>query len=327
MAVAEACQRLLAKPVTRIEFPGGRSRKSVRAHLANGSVIVTRRRSEGRAALEADALRQLGARSAAVPRLLAFDGIWLIQEDLGGSRLSQALAVANTAGAETLLESAITALADLHDAGRVSEFGRHAPIIGSRTDWLERFASMPARIGEHATIAAPALAVDAIVDSLRIDNPTLVKWDSRPGNAMVRDGAVVWVDWEHCGRRDPLDDIAWLLADEFTPDFPEIEDRLLDRFQSLGAARRGHDAARAYLGLFGSLHMCVRFGLILSRKGDGGWWDADYCLRRDKIGVTREAALRVCARGRRWAGWNPLVQPLADWWARLADHLASLERN
>jgi len=25
------------------------------------------------------------------------------------------------------------------------------------------------------------------------------------------DGGVAWIDWEHCGARDALDDLAWLL--------------------------------------------------------------------------------------------------------------------
>ena len=43
-------------------------------------------------------------------------------------------------------------------------------------------------------------------------------------------------------------------------------------------------AARDYLMTFGTLHMCVRLSLILSRKEDDDWWDRDYCLDGDKIG-------------------------------------------
>ncbi len=56
----------------------------------------------------------------------------------------------------------------------------------------------------------------------------------------------------------------------------------------------GDDPAAAwdYLMTFGTLHMCVRLSLILSRKEDGDWWDRDYCLGGDKIGVTLP---RICS--------------------------------
>ena len=86
-----ACADLLGLEPSRIEYPGGRSRTSVRAIAGDKSFIVTRRRHAARAALEAGVLGELHAAGAPVPKVLAFDGAWLIQEDLGQRRLTSVL--------------------------------------------------------------------------------------------------------------------------------------------------------------------------------------------------------------------------------------------
>ena len=126
-AAKEACRRLLGDPVKRLEFPGGRSRKSARAILENRSVIVTRRRPGGRAYLEANVLGELSSRSNAVPRVLAFDGTWLIQEDVGKWRLSQALAGASQAESERWLDRAMGALAEIHQGRAMPGWPRTLP--------------------------------------------------------------------------------------------------------------------------------------------------------------------------------------------------------
>lgn len=89
-SAARACSSLLGIEPVSIEYPGGAARCSVRAVGAKSTYIVTRRKSAPRAALEAGVLRELRAAGAPVPAVLAFDGEWLIQEDLGARRMSAA---------------------------------------------------------------------------------------------------------------------------------------------------------------------------------------------------------------------------------------------
>ena len=172
---------------------------------------------------------------------------------------------------------------------------------------------------------APPLDEPALVELIAIDRPEFIKWDARPGNAIARgDGAVAWFDWEHCGARNRLDDVAWLLGDEYTPDLPAAEDRLLAGY--LGALEEPWpvERAREYLWTYGSLHACVRLGLILYNRGEGPWWDAGYCLERDKVGVTLEAAERLCGRAARWAAGTHLLAPLGPWFEAMGARLDRL---
>lgn len=106
--------------------------------------------------------------------------------------------------------------------------------------------------------------------------------------------------------RNRLDDLAWLLADEYNVDNEAAEGHLLDRHLDKFKDEHDADATFEYLMVYGTLHMCVRLGLILDhkvnnkggRKGhgenEGDWWDAKYCLSGDKIGVTQIMAERQC---------------------------------
>ena len=280
---------------------------------------MTRRRTDQRAALEVEVLRALFDAGAPVPRVLAFDGTWLVQEDLGARRLSQVLAGATEAETERRLDPALFALARVHGAGRIAGLERRVVAIGNTADWLHRLIAAPERLGARLGLGAPTLDRDALAAWLTVDRPRFIKWDARPGNAAVTgDGVVAWFDWEHCGCRSPLDDLAWLLGDEYTPYWPAVEDRLLDRYVPAFAAVSDPEAARGYLGAFGTLHMCVRLALIVANKGDGPWWDAEYCLAHDKVGVTQEMARRTCERAGIWSRRSPLTAPLGPWLAAVA---------
>ncbi len=322
-AAVDACQRLLGVRVTRTDHPGGKSRKSIRAHLEDRTVIVTRRRNARRAELEAEVLRELRARGAAVPRVIAFDGAWLIQEDLRGPRLSQLVAKSGPAECEKWLDAALASLAGIHRAGREARLHRRVAVIGAKPDWLPKLLATPERLGGHFGLPAPALPREALAERLRNGTPRFIKWDARPGNAIVLEtGAVAWFDWEHCGCRNALDDVAWLLGDEYVPDRPDAENRLLERHLPALAGDGDPRDAREYLAAFGVFHMCMRLGLIVSHKGRGPWWDWRYCLSGDKVGVTAETARATCLRGARWAAESPLTEALAPWFGELARRIA-----
>lgn len=320
---ARACERLLGLTALRVERPGGR-RCSVRLVLKDRSVIVTRRQHPQRARLEAKVLQALAAQGAPVPQVLAFDGTWLIQEDLGPNRLSQALAMRDEADGEVMLATAISGLAAAQQAGLASGLDQRVVVIGGNREWLIKLATMPERISRLLHLPAPRLAVERLVGQLRPDRPGFIKWDSRPANAVVRsDASVAWFDWEHCGCRNPLDDIAWLLCDEYTPDWPDAEARLISRFLPSFRNDALPDAAHDYLRTFGALHSCVRLALILNAKADGPWWDPQRCLDHDSVGVTCELASRLSSRAARWARLGSHTSDLADWFERIRDRLAS----
>ena len=63
-----------------------------------------------------------------------------------------------------------------------------------------------------------------------MSTPRFIKWDGRLGNAAARaDSSVAWFDWEHCGARAWLDDVAWLLGDEYAGATTASEGHLLAR--------------------------------------------------------------------------------------------------
>ena len=322
----EVCRRLLGVEPTGLDYPGGRSRKSVRVQLPGRNVIVSRRRHLARADLEMNVLKALSAESAPVPEVLASEGRWLIQEDLGGRRLSEVLASSSPEDAHLWIERAIDSMSMLHRAGRAAGLHRQVASLGTTNEWLHGFAEAPQRLGEWLQVRPPALNVEAIANLLRPRKLTLIKWDARPGNAVAREEheAVAWFDWEHCGCRHPLDDIAWLLGDDHMPDGQHEERAFLERHVRQFADGMTPQEAVSYFGCFGSLHICMRLGLILWNKGKGDWWDPAYCLEFDKVGVTQDAALRMCGRGARWSELCAETEPLADWFHQISERIAKL---
>jgi len=323
---AAICERLLGASVLRIERPGGAKRGSVRVFLKDRSVIATHRLKPERTRLEAEVLRTLGDQGAPVPQVIAFDGAWLIQEDLGVQRLTQTLATVGEADGEVLLANAIAGIAAAQQAGRGSDLNRHLMVIGTQTDWLMTLATGATRLGQQLQSPAPALPTDRLIEQLRPRQPTFIKWDARPANAIARpDASVAWFDWEHCGARHPLDDLVWLLCDEYIADRPDLEARLIERFLPLFLNGLSPDAAHDYLMTFGALHCGMRLGLILREKGAGPWWDLQQCLDQDNVGVTLDMAVRLCRRGARWAAQGSLTRDLKDWLEALPTRLERIE--
>lgn len=329
-AMVEAAQRLLGAPVCWVELPGGERRPVVRLGLEDGRTAIACRRARPAAvAHEARVLRALAAEGAPVPEVLAVEGRLLVQSDLGRQRLSQALDPADPATLEQRLEAALDALARVQAAGRSAGLERSVPehACRDRAWFAGLLGQVPTFCAEHE-LAVPALPEEALIALLTVERPRFVKWDARPANAALRpDGTVAWFDFEDAVARCPLDDLAWLLGDEYLPERPTLEERLLARWLPTFAGSLGPDRASAYLRTFGVFHMLYRLGLILDRKGAGPWRRFEDCLALDKPGITLDAALRLLARAARWAALAPGLEPLVGWLERFARRLLEEEAD
>ena len=296
-----------------------------------GPVIVSFRPKHNRAETERAVLKELAPKGALIPRLLASDGKkMLIQEEITGERLSEAMHGQDESRVEQLLDAALTSLADTHRMGSESGFDTSLATLGDSFEWLVGLLDRPAVIGNFLKVPAPQPNLKELESLLAVRKPRFIKWDSRPGNAMVReDDKVYWFDWEHCGARNRLDDMAWLLADEYVPDYPAAEERLIKKHVANFADDLSVDEARQYLSAYGVFHSSVRLGLICKYKTQGDWWGQDYCLKHDKVGITWESMLRVCDRGARWAKQNPYTEALSPWFVAIADRFEaqSLEES
>lgn len=323
--VKSVCADLLNAEVGDIEFPGGSSRESVRVKVAGQGLIVTRREKLQRAKLESGVLRILNQCNAPVPHLIAFRDHYLIQQDVGGRRLSQSMHSGSKQEVMTLLDSALRSLHAIHQAGKNSEPLKSIVTLGHKTQWLESFVRSAERLGSQMNLPAPALPYDKLVALLDVEQACFIKWDARPGNAIVREsGKVIWIDWEHCGRRHPLDDVAWLLTDEYTPHLEEVENELFLKILDSFANGYSQSQAQEYLCVYGTLHSCIRLAMILRYQARDGWWDYEHCLEFDKVGVVQELAVRLARRASSWAQNSELTKSLTPWFEDLLAKLIKM---
>ena len=294
----EYCMRVFGRSPDAIERPGGKSRKTAVIVLDNQKLVVSRRASPSRAALEAEVLRRL-ENTGHVPKLIRVDGAWLIQQHVSGKRLTVPLSDPASSGYD-LLSAAVISLCALQAAATGCGLSKVAPDIGVRDGWLDELISLPQRVAELQKLNAPVLDTEAVKAAIAIRTPSFIKWDARPGNALVRaDGSLCWFDWEHCGNRSAIDDMVWLLADEWSPEAPSIEalaiDSIAKRF-SLGFG----EVAEAFhtMAVF---HSMVRISLVLHHRKNGPWWDHQACLEHDRVGVTQFHLNRLIGRAIRWS--------------------------
>jgi len=325
--LALKCERLLGARVASMHYPGGRSRDTCKLELMKGKpVFVSSRSNRFLAETERNVLKTLSSKGLPVPKLLASDGQkMLIQEEIPGERLSQALQNQDESCLEQLLDTAITGLADLHLAGSESGFDDTLLPIGNTHQWVVGLLNRPAVIGKHFEVPAPKPKLEQLETFLAIRNPRFIKWDARPGNAIVtKKGEVYWIDWEHCGTRNRIDALVWLLADEFLPNHPAVEERLLNKHLLRYADDLPYEKAMHYFSAYGVFHLTVRLGLIFKYKKDGKWWDHDRCLERDRAGVTLPCVLGICDKGARWAKQNPYTEALEPWFEAMADRFTAL---
>ena len=314
--LAEEIGRLTGRPVAEIAYPGGKSRSTIKVIFADGTqAFATRRRTERRGELELgilDALQKAGVRA---PRILAGGPDLFVQSSVGETRLSQALHDAeNEAYRAMLLEQGIQGLLAGQAALDAAPVGRALPVKGADEDWRRELAGVPKDLALHLQISTPQLDTDAIVETIAVVEHRCVKWDARPGNAIIDNGAVSWIDWDHAGRRNAVDDLVWLLCDEYVEISPATEAQLLHRYLPRFRSVREGAVLLEYVRALGVLHCCVRLELALRhRVASGDWWDLAHCMSGDKVGVTLECAVRLCAKGRRWAACATHTLPLVSW--------------
>ena len=317
---AEACCRLLrvghawADPLP-VAPHRRRQQCSVRVSLDQGTVIATMRRRPRLARREAAVLRALNGAGAPVPRPLAFDGTWLIQEDLGRRRLSQVVHRASEEDGEAAVDAALRAIVECQAAGHAAGLERQVPYSHGHRILLDA----PAVVGKALGLAPPFQAEWELIFALQKPWHRFIKWDARLGNAIIGDdGAVGWIDWEECGQGDPLRNLVKVLCDDWMPDWPAAEERLIEAHLPPLLHGRDPEQGRTFLAVYGTLLSIVRLGWVVRLKGDGPWWNPALCLEHELVAVTPEAAGWHCRRGARWARRSTLTEGLAPWLDALA---------
>ena len=320
-------QKMLGQKIEDIEFPGGKRRDSVRLIVAGGKrVIATRRPTSRRAEHEVGVLRALHDHGAKVPKVYGYKDGLLLQQDLGRSRLSETLHDRERKDdIPLLLGAALTSMASVHQAGAMADLAEKVPLIGGEDAWCNGLAGTPHEVATMTGIKAPEYDRDAVARLLAVRQPSFVKWDSRPGNALVsKTDKVYWFDWEHCGARNAADDFVWLMADEFVTYSQEMETRLFDKHLGAFEGPVTGEELETYIRVLGCFHTCVRLELALHHKGDGKWWNLQRCIDGDKVGVNRRCCRRLLWRAQAWADHDARTRPLVAWFKDLEEYVEAL---
>ena len=202
------------------------------------------------------------------------------------------------------------------------------PLLGFADWWIEALIDRPVALGTQLGIAPPVPQIEHMRDLLAVLEPRFVKWDARPANAVLdAEGAVAWIDFEHCGARNPLDDLAWLLADEFVPVDPARDERLVARHAPRLSGSLPEPMLAHYAWTMLTLHGTHRLNLIVDAHGGEagrGWRDPERCARRDSVGVARDFALRQCDRLAHHASQSSLTAVLAPFHAECGEAIVAL---
>ncbi len=314
-----SCERLLGHRPDQAHIHRPDS-KSVRLFLNDTTVIATRRKTPQRAELEVNVLKELRENGAPVPEILAYDGIWLMQEDVGRDRLSRKIYKTWESECERWLELALSSLSRIHSAAAVAGLHERVFKIGAKPDWLRQFINTPQRIGRFLDVPCPKLDHHRLLYTLNVPGRSFVKWDARPANAAARsDWTVSWYDWEHCGCRNRLDDVAWLITDESVPDWPVAEQRLLENHIKYFDEGNYPGGPYTYLRVFGSLHMSVRLSILIKGMMRRGEWD--YQPGQGLARPLPRTITNILNRATRWAAAAQVTRPLAEWYAMLGEAL------
>jgi aminoglycoside phosphotransferase (APT) family kinase protein len=313
------CKAHFGQEPDRIQTPGGRRRRTIIVEYGPDLYVVSRRKTVARARLEEQVLKAL-APTDHVPGFVARSERYLVQEYVPGQRLTQAFETATPRQQRHLVDLALQTLAQLQSAAAQTDLSDQAPAISKRKGLEDSLLTRPDRIAAMLDIAVPKFDRAALRRDFTAGAPLFVKWDARPGNALVRpDGSVCWFDWEHSGCYASQADPAWFLADEWCPDFGE--DPAPGGFAPAALA-----GSPEFLS-FAILHSCHRLWLILDRKGSGRWWSYESCLKNDYIGVTAQHVDRICTRAARWASQLDGAGELQTFFAEVKRKTAGTESD
>lgn len=297
-------------PVDKVTAPGGKSRDSLRVHFPERTIIATERAYPARMRLEIEVLKRLSAVGAPVPKYLGGTERVFFQEDVGSRRLSGVLANDVRLRRTATIESAVDSLMELRRAGEEANLADVVPALGAHPDWVGGLINSASVLSSRLGIASPRIDIAATVSRLSVPATRFVKWDARPGNASVDElGRVWWFDWEHCGKRQGMEDFAWLAGDEFCPFGPDVVVPVLERAPEPGVARQEID----YLGHFVTFHIVQRLAIIHNRFAKSGWIDPARAIRYDRIGADPELVGRLCGHGAGWANRASLTRPMVRW--------------
>lgn len=321
--VAKLSEKMFSMPVLKISAPGGKSRESLRVHFATKTIVATQRSYPGRMRMEVEVLRRLTEQGAPVPKFLGGTEQIFFQEDVGSRRLSGEMLLGGEQHGLDVAARALESLLHIREAGKRAGLAEIVPALGEEKDWVKGLVGSVVGASDKFAIAKPELDIAAMVERLHVPADTFLKWDARPGNASVgANEQVYWFDWEHCGKRQGMEDFAWLAGDEF---WPFGTDAVVDILTAL-LPKDSAQAELDYLGLFITFHILQRLQIIHRRFTKVGWVDAAKAMKYDKIGVDPELALRLCRHGAGWADRNPLSRPMVRWFEDCAGAVNEMDK-
>lgn len=308
------CQRVFGELPRRVAFPGGESRSAFVADVGEGIHVLARRDSRDDAILEGIVMKCL-SRTGFVPAVVQVYDQWVVQKYVEGVRLPIVLdRLSSMNDREATIDSALATLVALQERAHSENLHHRVPKIRPNENWADGHLDRPRRISEVLGIVPPKLDMGKLGKKFAVSHRDFIKGDARPGNASVSKDTIVWFDWEGCGRRNSLDDLVYVMADEWTNLDAAAEARLLEKYVEPFARGRSRDEAWEYVMAFGVFHMCARTRRAIKyRQRDGRWWSRETCLMGDKLGVTKSEVGRMCLRAQRWSAEVEELQPLVTW--------------
>ena len=318
--VARLSNRVFGRPPKRVAFPGGTSRSAFIADMGDETFVFAKRENVSDSQLEGIVLRTIGD-TGYVPKLKAVIEDWVVQEYVAGTRLPVLLNDSQDMNQrEELVGSSLESLIHIHDAAYSANLQHRVPKVGTVDKWLWDRSGAAKRISNSIGISYPKLDREELVRLMDVKRNEFVKWDARPGNAMVNDNRVIWFDWEDCGRSNALDDLGFVLCDEWTCLDQASESRLLDKYFPFFNRSLSKQNGEHYLRVFGVIHMVLRMRMALKlRSRENKWWDREYCLQGDKVGVTQQEFDRLVVRSKRWADGVHELKPFLPWLDELSE--------
>lgn len=312
-----ACEALLRREVRTVETfaaPTGRVRESVRLRLDDGTVIATRRSDESSRQREIRVLQLLGGQGAPVPKVLAFDDAWLLQEDLGTTRLTDVLNDATRPDRGAWLDRGLRALDAVHRAARAAGLPQSPAGLTERQKRIEVYLLVFDRLRQKTGVPAPNVPAAALKRILAVPGTDFIKFDPNPADAIIGpSGTIAFFDWEACQAGCALEDLVKFVCNEMVPADLDPLDRLPEL--SPFAFQQFHEPlmARTYLIAFAALYMARRLNIIWGWQLKQGWSDWDTCLHHGLPGVSPRGIANLCRRAMRWCGSASVTADLVPW--------------